>query len=478
MKYQSLSLILPCYNLEKTIYQNIKTVHEYLASQFVEYQIIVVNDGSLDDTQVELEKARANFGITVVHYLENRGKGYAVRQGVARAKHGVVGFLDADLIIPMYELKVFVESIESGHDLAIASRLRPGGRVSIPVLQHRLLMEKAFRLFRVMIIGVSAVRDTQCGCKFFTKAVAQDLFSVMRVNRFSFDAELIFLAQQRAYRIKEIPITLQNPVPSSVRILRDSLAMFRDLFLIRWFDMRGYYQPVSKENQPWWENKNCRIAFDDFGLSQKTNTNILTLVSRLPQARVAVLMNGAFTENEKEQLIASKVILDIHLDRDTHLNIHTKTSFILRIVRFLGSRKQPKAVAHMWRQQLEEFRLTFGKYPEALTTHEHVHFFPSYFRELLTVAKEVGIRDIRLAKHASRNYTPVAWTLNILRLMNQKSFQKSGLRTTDYLLSWDWLASLAHPHEEIDSCLQLGSTEIVFHLEHEDEFTFLQQLIP
>ncbi len=476
MKYQNLSLVLPCYNLEKIIYQNIKTVHEYLASQFVEYQIIVVNDGSLDTTQAELEKAQRDFGITVVHYLENRGKGYAVRRGVARAKHEIVGFLDADLIIPMHELGVFVESIENGHDLAIASRLRPGGRVSIPVLQHRLLMEKVFRCFRIMIIGVSTVRDTQCGCKFFTQKVAEDLFPLMRVNRFSFDAELIFLAQKRGYQIEEIPITLQNPVPSSVRILRDSLAMLRDLFCIRWFDARGYYEPVLRGIQSWWQDKNCHITFDDFGLSPKTNKNILTLVSALPQTRVAVLMNGDFTESEKEQLVASRAVLDIHLDRSTHLSTSSEASFVLRVVRFLRSRKQPKEVAHIWRQQLEAFNLAFGTYPAALTTHEHVHFFPSYFRELITVAKEVGVSDIRFAKQSNRNYTFVALTLNILRLVSRKSFQKSGLRTTEYLLSWDWLASLANPQKEVEHYLRLGSTEVIFHLEHDEEFVFLKQL--
>ncbi len=476
MKYQNLSLVLPCYNLEKIIYQNIKTVHECLASQFGEYQIIVVNDGSLDATQAELEKARHDFGITVVHYPENRGKGYAVRQGVARAKHEIVGFLDADLIIPMHELAVFVECIESGYDLAIASRLRPGGRVSIPVLQHRLLMEKIFRCLRIMIIGVSKVRDTQCGCKFFTKKVAEDLFPLMRVNRFSFDAELIFLAQKRGYQIEEVPITLQNPVPSSVRILRDSLVMLRDLFCIRWFDMKGYYQPAPRGGQSWWKDANCHITFDDFGLSPKTNRNILTLVSVLPRTRVAVLMNGNFSQDEKEQLIASKAVLDIHLDRDTHLNIPSKGSFVLRIVGFLHSRKQPKEVADIWRQQLEAFERAFGKYPEAITTHEHVHFFPSYFQKLLAVAKEAGVSDIRLAQHSSRSYTPIALILNILRRVNRESFRKSGLRTTEYLLSWDWLASLAHPQKEIAHYLRLGSTEVIFHLEHDEEFVFLKQL--
>lgn len=475
MKYRSLSLVLPCYNLEKTIYQNIRVVHGYLQSHFEQYQIIAVNDGSRDKTSIELEKAVRDFGITVVNYAQNQGKGYAVRQGVARAECEIVGFLDADLIIPMEELLAFIKSIENGYDVAIASRLRPGGKVLIPVLHHRLLLEKAFRYLRILIIGVARVRDTQCGCKFFTKKVAEEIFPLMRINRFSFDAEFIFLAHQKQYRIEEIPITLQNPTSSSVRILRDSLLMLRDLFRIRWFAIRGYYTMVLME-EAWWQNLNCEITFDDFGISPKANEHILTLTALLPKIRVAVMMNGRFSQAEKDQLIASQAALDIHLDRETTLMLLPKMSFAKRVIRFLQSKKQSQDVGAIWRQQLQEFHAVFGKYPERLTTHEHVHFFSGYFREFVAIARELGVKRIRFGSQYSSHYTLVAFVLNFLRLWNQGIFRKSGLQTTQYLLSWDWVASRKKPQEEIENYLQRGSTEIIFHPERDEEFIFLKKL--
>ena len=240
-----LSVVLPCYNLEKTIYQNTKRITEYLKKSGNTFEVIAINDGSLDDTSEELFRAQRDLGIQVITYTKNRGKGYAVRKGVAASRGEITGFLDADLAIPIEELDQFIQSIKRGSNLAIASRLHPEVRVKIPVLWYRLFMERIFRYLRIFIIGGSRVKDTQCGCKVFDKEVKDRLFPYMKIERFAFDAELIFLALRSGYKIEEVPITLQNPTTSSIRIIKDSLIMLRDLFCIRWYSLSGQYKKRS-----------------------------------------------------------------------------------------------------------------------------------------------------------------------------------------------------------------------------------------
>ncbi len=242
MKGIYFSVILPCYNLEKTIYQNIQRIAAYLEKTGSTFEIITVNDGSIDGTLEELLRAERDLGIQVVTYEKNHGKGYAVRQGVSLAHGEITGFLDADLAIPAEELGKFITSIQKGNNLAIASRLHPDVQVKIPVLWYRLFMERIFRYLRIFIIGGSQVKDTQCGCKVFDSRIKDAIFPYMKIDRFAFDAELIYLALKKNYRIEEIPITLQNPATSSIRIVEDSLIMLRDLFRVKWYSLTGQYR--------------------------------------------------------------------------------------------------------------------------------------------------------------------------------------------------------------------------------------------
>lgn len=475
---RSFSLILPCYNLGGSIYSNIQIVRNYLEKHFDFFEIIVVNDGSTDNTREELLRAKQDLGIYLISYSENKGKGYAVRQGVSRARHDIIGFLDADLAIPVYELERFVESIVQGNDLVIASRLRPGGRVVIPVLQHRRFMERVFRYLRVAIIGGAQVKDTQCGCKVFASKVKENIFPYMRVNRFAFDAELIFLALQKKYHIKEISITLQNPRVSSIRLIRDSLTMLRDLFRIRWAYLQNLYREVTLEKVL--EHPSSQLAFDDFGITKEVNARILELAEALPHSRVAVMMNGQFSEEDKARLACSQVSIDVHLDRHTKAWVSPDKSVWIRIGAFLKEalyEKDTIAIEQVWIEQIEEFRNRFGRLPQALNTHEHVHFFPQYFQALLRVAKKFEINEIRFAHSGTKNHGVVAWVLNVLRWWNRRVFQKSGYQTSKYLLSWDWFYTSRNPQAQIERYLQEGTTEIVFHVAHEKEYWLLKKTI-
>ncbi|MCW1887958.1 MAG: glycosyltransferase [Candidatus Moranbacteria bacterium] len=238
----SISVIVPCYNEGKNIQKTIRTIESYLKEHFQIFEIIAVNDGSIDDTEAKLRALEEIGSLKIVSFASNRGKGFAVRQGVLSSRYEVVMFLDADLGIPIQELGKFLQEIKKGTDLVIASRFVPGLLVAEPVLWYRRLMEKIFRLLRMVVLGVYHVQDTQCGFKVFRRQLIESIFPLMQIERFAFDAELIFLAYKKGYSIKELPITLQNPANSSIRIVRDSLNMLGDLIKIRIYAGLGKYK--------------------------------------------------------------------------------------------------------------------------------------------------------------------------------------------------------------------------------------------
>lgn len=247
MKHKySISVILPCFNEAKSIRKNVSIISRYLEDNFDSYEIIAVNDGSGDATLSELRKVRAedNVSIRIINTKTNSGKGTAVKNGILRSKYDVTMFMDADLAIPIYELEKFLVEIDNGNDIVIASRFISKIKILKPVLWYRNIMEKIFRILRMIVINNYNIQDTQCGFKVFTRETAFKIFPLLTVKRFSFDVEVIFLANKLGYKIKELPITLQNPQESHIRIVRDSANMFWDLIKIRINDIRGKYKII------------------------------------------------------------------------------------------------------------------------------------------------------------------------------------------------------------------------------------------
>jgi dolichyl-phosphate beta-glucosyltransferase len=251
MQDAPVSIVVPCYNEGKTIYQNIKKINNYLTRRFEEYEIIAVNDGSTDNTLSELRIIQQEVPIRLINNELNEGKGKAVRDGILSSRHEVVMFLDADLAIPIEELEKFLEEIENGSDIVIASRFVPGLKILRPILWHRKIMEKVFRILRMIILNSWKVKDTQCGFKVFRSDAAKRIFGMSSINRFAFDSEITFIAKKFGYSIKELPITLQNPPKSHVRLFRDPINMFFALIKIRLNDLSGVYkwrkQPLTEK---------------------------------------------------------------------------------------------------------------------------------------------------------------------------------------------------------------------------------------
>jgi len=189
-----------------------------------------------------LRRFQKEFPIRIIDNQPNEGKGKAVQRGILKSRFETVMFLDADLGIPIEELDGFLEEVKNGFDLVIASRFVPGLKILRPVVWHRRIMEKIFRLLRIIIINIWNIKDTQCGFKVFRREAAMKIFSRLTVKRFAFDAEVIFLANKFGYKMKELPISLQNPPESHIRLVRDPLNMTWDLLRIRVNDWRGKYK--------------------------------------------------------------------------------------------------------------------------------------------------------------------------------------------------------------------------------------------
>ena len=244
MRNTKISVVTPCFNEGKSIRKNIKRIDDYLKQRFDRYEIIVVNDGSRDNTKEELARLQQEIGLKVVDNADNQGKGGAVKDGILAisAENEIVMFLDSDLGIPIEELEKFIVEIKNSHDIVIASRFVPGLKIVRPVQVHRRVMEKSFRLIRMMITNNWNVKDTQCGFKVFRREAAMKIFPKITVKRFAFDAEVIFVANKHRYKIKELPIHLQNPPSRSLRIFRDPVNMIWDLLRIRMNDWKGKYE--------------------------------------------------------------------------------------------------------------------------------------------------------------------------------------------------------------------------------------------
>lgn len=237
----TLSVIVPVYNESHRIAQTVAEINGYARASGIDLEILVVDDGSTDDTaRIVRDLASSDCRIRALGYPENRGKGRAVRHGVMASRGVYVMFLDADLAIPISIIQLFLTALDEGYDIAVASRRHPDSVVAIPSLKRRV-MGRGFR-WLVSTLLVRGVSDTQCGGKAYRAEVARELFARQRIDHFSFDAEVLFLAERAGYRIKETPVEIHHRDGSSIRPVRDAARMTLDLMRIRLFALRGFYR--------------------------------------------------------------------------------------------------------------------------------------------------------------------------------------------------------------------------------------------
>ncbi len=236
-----LSVVVPAFNEETRISGTIERIGSYLKKNFAESEIIVVDDGSTDGTaEVITDLSRKFKNIRLIRYPENGGKGYAIRKGVLSSQGNLLLISDADMSTPIEEVESLIPFIHRGFDVVIGSRGLEESKIVVRQPWYRQNMGKIFNLFvRVLVIG--GIRDTQCGFKLFKGDVSRTLFAKSRIDGFSFDVEILALAIKHGYKIKEVPVRWLNSPNSKVKLMRDPIRMFLELFKIRAYLLAGKY---------------------------------------------------------------------------------------------------------------------------------------------------------------------------------------------------------------------------------------------
>lgn len=249
MKRAEISVVVPCYKEAAVINKTIGALFSYLKERFERFEIIVVTDGSPDDTVPKVQilgREHPEIPLKLISFKKNQGKGAAVKEGVLASSYDPVLFIDADLTIPIEELEKFMSALETS-DIAIASRLVPGTIFEESAPWYRTVLARSFHLLQILFLGNFEYSDTQCGFKLFHKKAAQDLFGRAHIKRFAFDAELLFLAKKLNHSVAVLPVTIKKDLRNTnVHVIQDPINMLFALLKIRLYDWLKIYHLPKK----------------------------------------------------------------------------------------------------------------------------------------------------------------------------------------------------------------------------------------
>jgi glycosyltransferase involved in cell wall biosynthesis len=230
-----LSIIIPAYNEEQRLPNTLEQLLTFLQAQSYQSEILIIENASQDDT-FQVAKVFADqyhkddLPIQVIQEPD-QGKGSAVKRGMFMASGEYRFMCDADLSMPVLEINRFFPPALEDIDITIASREARGAvRYNEPTYRH--LVGRVFNTL-IRVLALPDLNDTQCGFKCFRASVAEELFKEMTITGWSFDVEILYLAQQRGYRIEEVPIHWYFNPDSRISVAKDSMQMALDIFKIR-----------------------------------------------------------------------------------------------------------------------------------------------------------------------------------------------------------------------------------------------------
>ena len=245
----SLSIIIPAYNEAARLERTLRAVVDYLCRQRPDAEVIVVDDGSADETAEIARKSFQNSGdlrTSVISYKSNLGKGRAVRLGLLAARGDVALFSDADLSTPITEERKLVEPIVNGeYDVTFGSRALDRKLIGVHQSWRR---EQGGRVFNLCVRLATGMPfwDTQCGFKAFRMSTCRPLIEAATIDRFGFDVELLYLAFRAGLNLKEIPVRWDHNEGSKITLFTDSFKMLNEVGLIRQQARRGVYDSAIR----------------------------------------------------------------------------------------------------------------------------------------------------------------------------------------------------------------------------------------
>lgn len=244
-----LSVVIPAYKEKDRIGTNLLEIEKFLSAKEYDYEILVVVDGSPDNTaEVAKNYASQVTNLRVIANKQNHGKGYVVRQGLMESKGEYIVFLDADGSTSITHVDKFLPQFDKGFDVVIGSRKIKGSYVQVHQPKYREIMGEGGNWLIRIVLGLWLYPDTQCGFKMLSRKAAQEVASRMVVDRFGFDFELIILAHKLGFKVKQMPVRWLNEEGSTVGLTGPNgfIQVLIDLFKTKWRLMSGAYD-ISKK---------------------------------------------------------------------------------------------------------------------------------------------------------------------------------------------------------------------------------------
>jgi dolichyl-phosphate beta-glucosyltransferase len=229
------SAVIPCFNEAARLEQTVRSTLGYLTASSPQSELIVVNDGSTDETSIIARQTlgSAEIETRLLENFPNRGKGHAVRAGLLAAQRPIGLFFDADLSTPLDQTPKLIEPITRGEvDVAFGSRALDRKLIGIHQSWRREQAGRVFNLLVRLATGLD-VWDTQCGFKALRLEACRPIIEAAHVEGFAFDAELLFLAHRAGLRLREIPVRWNHVEGSKVHLIHDSIAMLREVIALR-----------------------------------------------------------------------------------------------------------------------------------------------------------------------------------------------------------------------------------------------------
>ncbi|MGA2857767.1 MAG: dolichyl-phosphate beta-glucosyltransferase [Candidatus Sulfotelmatobacter sp.] len=235
------SIVIPAYNESTRLGATLEKVLSYVHSRGWNAEVIVVNDGSRDDTaEIVRTFAAKDPALRLLENPGNRGKGYSVRNGMLHARGQIVLFSDADLSSPIEEASKLLQALDAGADIAIGSRWLRAETQTQRQPVYRQIFGRIFNLLLRLTLGLH-FKDTQCGFKAFKQPAIQAIFPLQKIERWGFDPEILFLARKFGFRVQEVPVAWGHSGGTRIHPLIDGSRMFMEMLHIRWNDLTGKY---------------------------------------------------------------------------------------------------------------------------------------------------------------------------------------------------------------------------------------------
>lgn len=242
MKRPYLSIIVPVFNEEVRIKKNLEKIYTYFSGQKYSWEMLIVDDGSVDKTpRIIKDFARRRGGVRVFRLPINQGKGGAVRKGVEEARGEIAFFTDVDLSTPIEEIEKLLRWIDKGYDIVMGSRRMRTSRIYRSPGTLRVTLGRIF--YRIVnFLFLPGIHDTNCGFKAYKTDLAKKIFKLQTVTRWGFDAEILYIARKHGAKIKEIAVPWTHYGGSKVKVVNAVLNTLREVVQIKTNDALGYYE--------------------------------------------------------------------------------------------------------------------------------------------------------------------------------------------------------------------------------------------